>query len=253
MSSIFGGGNDEHQQTTTTSAQPYAAAKPGLDLYYKNLINTYKGGGLQQSPFPGQTVAPTAPETAQSWQMTADRANAGSPLNTAASSFIQSRLDPSYLTSDSPGLQSVIDQSRQGVNAEFSRAGRTFSGAHAGALGSSEGQLRYQDLVRKAGEQQAAAQFAPTLSHEGYFDAQQLAGVGQQRQGALQDQINAQINRYNQLQGMKASELGTFSSLLNGGGPGTSSTTQPVQSQSGNPWLQGIGTAATIASLFANQ
>src|SRR6202008_2034136 len=110
---LFGGSDNNDKQTVTQVNNPYPAAKPGLDLFYKNLINTYKQGGLKQSPFPGQTVAPTSPETAQSWNMIAQRAQQGSPLNTAASSFIQQRLDPSSLTSDSPGLQSVIDQSRQ--------------------------------------------------------------------------------------------------------------------------------------------
>lgn len=250
MSSIFGGGEDGESGTTTTVNNPYPAAKPGLDLFYKNLIDAYKGGQLRQTPFTGQTVAPISPETAQSWQMISDRANAGAPLNAAASELVLSRLAPGYLTSDSPGLQSVIDRARQGVNAEFSRAGRTFSGAHAGGLAASEGQLRYQDLLRKAGEQTAAAQFAPTLEREGYFGAQQLAGVGQQRQAQLQDLINAQINLHNAQQAVPMTELGNFSQLLAGGGPGSTSVTGP-KPPSGNPWAQGLGTALTFASLFA--
>jgi hypothetical protein len=251
MSGLFGGGDDNtKKQTSVTSNSPYPAFKPGLDVLGKDILSTYKAGGLRQNPFPGQTVAGTAPETAQSWNMIAQRAQQGSPLVGMSGDWVKSRLDPNFLNSDTPGFQAVLDRSRQGVNSEFARAGRTFSGAHAGALGSGEGQLRYQDYQSKLGQQAAAAQFAPTLAREDYFDASQLAGVGQQRQGALQDQINAEINRYNALQSGRANELGLLSSLLAGGGPGTSSTTAPVQSNSGNPWLQGIGTAASLASLF---
>jgi hypothetical protein len=250
MGGLFGGGDDTKKQTSTTTGSPYPAAKPGLDLFYKNLTNAYKAGDLRQTPYMGETVAPVAPETSQAWTGIANRASAGSPLNTMSADYVSRVLNPDYLNSDSPGLQSVIDRSRQGVNAEFARAGRTFSGAHAGALGSGEGALRYQDFARKAGEQAGAAQFAPQLAREDYFDLSQLSGVGQQRQANLQDQINAEINRYNQLQAIPMTELGNFSQLLGGGGPGSSSTTQPMQSNSGNPWLQGIGTAASLASLF---
>ncbi len=248
MGGIFGGG-DSKKQTVTNVSQPYPAAKPGMDLFFKDLTNTYKAGGLRQSPYPGQTVAPVSPETAQAWSGIAGRAQAGSPLNAMSADYVSRVLNPDYLTSDSPGLSSVIDRARQGVNAEFARAGRTFSGAYAGALGSSEGQLRYQDFARKAGEQQSAAQFAPTLAREDYFDLGQLQGVGQQRQAQMQDLINADINRFNALQGGRMNELSNFASLLGGGGPGTTSTTQPIQKN--NPWLQGIGSIASLASLFA--
>lgn len=252
MSFIFGGGDDKPKNTTsTTVASPYPAAKPGLDRFYRDLLKSYQGGALFQSPYPGQSVAPPSPETAAAWQGTTSRAMAGSPLNAAAGGYIQRTLDPNYLMSDSPGLASVIDRSRQGVNAEFSRAGRTFSGAHAGALGSSEGQLRYQDFVRKAAEQAGAAGMAPNAAAQDYYDLQQLGGVGRQRQASLQDMINAEIERYNALQGGRANELSRFSQLLAGGGTGSTSTTSPYFPQNNNPWLTGLGTAASIASLFA--
>lgn len=252
MGGIFGGGGDKTKKVTTTNVpSPYPAARPGYDLFYKNLIDAYKAGGLNQAPYPGQTVAGAAPETAQAWQGIASRAASGSPLNAAAGGYIQRLLDPSYLTSDSPGLSSVIDLSRQGVNSQFSQAGRTFSGAHANALASSEGQLRYQDLLRKAQEQQAAAGMAPNLAAQDYYDLNQLGTVGTQRQAQLQDEINAEIERYNLLQAMQGNELGTFSNLLSGGVPFGSTQTQPVVRDRTNPWLAGLGTIASIGSLFA--
>lgn len=249
MSGIFGGGDDNKTQKVVNTSEPYPQAKPLYNEFLKNLQTAYQSGALYQKPFPGQTVAPTSPETAQAWQGTADRAMAGSDLNRAAQSQIMSRLDPNYLLSDSPGLKSIIDNARQGVNAEFSRGGRTFSAAHAGGLGSSEGQLRYQDLLRKAGEQTNAIGMAPQLAREDYFDLQQLGGVGQQREGKLQDLINAEIERFNALQGGQIGELETYRNLFSGLGGGTNTTTQP-KAPSGNPWVQGIGGIASLASLF---
>ncbi len=250
MSGIFGGNEKTKNQTSTTTVNPYPAAKPGLDQFYGDLLKTYQQGGLYQSPYMGDTVAPVSPETAQAWQGTSDRATAGSDLNRASQSQIMARLDPNYLSTQSPELQAIIDQGRQGVNAEFARGGRTFSGAHAGGLAQSSGQLRFQDLLRKSGEQMSAIGMAPGAAREDYYDLQQLGGVGDQRQAQLQDLINAEINRFNALQGGKANELGMFSQLLQGGGPSGSSTTQPVTTNKQNSILGGLSGIAGIASLF---
>lgn len=250
MGGIFGGGDEPKQQTSTTTNNPYPAAKPGMDLFYKDLTNAYKGGALNLKPWMGDSVAPSSPETLAAWQGTADRAQAGSPLIDQSGAYLSRVLDPNYLFSDSPGLSSVLDAARNDVNAQFSMGGRTFSGAHAGSLGGKLGQIRYQDFARKAGEQQAAAGMAPGIARERYFDMQQLGQVGQQREAKLQDLINAEIERFNALQGGTANELGLFQRLLAGGGSGSTSTTQPRPTDNSNPVLQGIGTAAQIASLF---
>lgn len=252
MSGLFGngGGTKTKNVTQSTVPTPYPAAKPGWDEYFKQIQGAFKSGALNLKPWEGQSVAPTSPETAQGWAAIAQRAQDGSPLLGQANQWVSSRLDPSFLTSQSPELQAIIDQSRQGVNAEFSRGGRTFSGAHAGGLAQSEGQLRYQDLLRKAGEAQSAAQFAPQLAQQDYFDAQQLLGVGEQRQAQMQDLINAEIERFNALQGQRPNELSLYADLLGGLGSGGSSTTSPVTTQKSNGLLTGLGTAATLASLF---
>lgn len=250
MSGIFGGGDSGSKtQKVVNTSEPYPQAKPLYNEFLQRLQQTFQKGGLKQSPFPGQTVAPTAPETAQAWQGTTDRALAGSDLNRASQSQIMARLDPNYLTTQSPELQAIIDQARQGVNAEFTRGGRTFSGAHGNALSGSEGELRFSDLLRKSGEQQFAIGAAPVQAREDYYDLQQLGGVGQQREAKLQDLINAEIERFNALQAGKMGELENYRNLFSGLGGGTSTTTQPRPPQA-NPWIQGAGTAATIASLF---
>ena len=238
----------KNQKVVQTSA-PWKPQATRWQQSLADLDKLYNAGALHINPYPGQTVAPASPETQQAWSGTAQRALAGSPLNDASSAYVSRILDPSYLGSDSPGLQSVIDAARQGVNAQYSMAGRTFSGAHAGGLASSEGQLRYQDLLRKAQEQQAAAQFAPTLAQQDYYDLAQLGQVGDQREAYMQDLINADINRYNMLQQAPINELSLYQQLIGGNLGGTTTGTQPKQQQpsTGSQLLQ---TLASLGSAY---
>ena len=128
-------------------------------------------------------------------------------------------------------------------------AGRTFSGAHAGGLASSEGQLRYQDLLRKAQEQQAAAQFAPTLAQQDYYDLAQLGQVGNQREAYMQDLINADINRYNLLQQAPINELSLYQQLIGGNLGSTTTGTQPKQAtpSTGSQLLQTLASLGSAA------
>lgn len=233
---------------TQSSSAPWGPQATRYQTALKDLDKLYKAGGLRVNPYPGQTVAPTSPETQQAWAGTAQRAQAGSPLNQASSSYLLNVLNPNYLMSDSPGLQSVIDQSRQGVNAQFAMGGRTFSGAHAGGLGASEGALRYQDFARKAAEQMGAAQFAPQLAREDYYDLGQLGQVGSQREAAMQDQINADINRYNALQNAPINELALYQQLIGGNLGGQTSATQPVNNGNATAGIVG-GLGQVAASL----
>lgn len=233
-------------QKTQSTTEPWGPQADRYKTALSDLDRLRASGALRINPYPGQTVADTAPETSQAWAGITQRATDGSPLNRMSGDYVSRVLDPNYLTSDSPGLQSVIDQARQGVNAQFSMGGRTFSGQHAGGLASSEGQLRYQDFARKAGEQQAAAQFAPQLAAQDYFDLSQLQGVGTERQGHMQDLINADINRFNTLQSAPSNELALYQQLIGGNLGGTTTGTQPVQT--GNQTAGIVGGLGQVAA-----
>lgn len=240
-------GKDSGQKTqqTTTSTAPWGPQGTRYQTALGDLDRLYKSGALRVNPYPGQTVAPTSPETAQAWTGIANRAQAGSPLNRMSGDYVQRVLDPSYLESGG-GLDPVLSAAANDVNARFSMAGRTFSGAHAGALGEQFGQIRYDDLLRKRAEQQAAAQFAPSLAREDYFDYGQLGQVGSQREAALQDQINADIERFNALQRAPINELALYQQLIGGNLGGTTTQTNPVNT--GNPALGILGGLGQIGA-----
>jgi hypothetical protein len=128
-------------------------------------------------------------------------------------------------------------------------------------LNQSQGQLRYQDLLNKMQQQQAAAQFAPQLAQQDYYDLGMLGQVGSQREAAMQDNINADIDRYNQLQNAPINELALYQQLIGGNLGGTTKGTQPVntgnqtaglvgglgQIAASLPWAQWFGGAGSAA------
>lgn len=244
-----GGGSGN--QTQTTTSQPYGPAKPMINQSLKDAQKLYEGGGLYINPYQGQMVAGSAPATQQGWGAIQERATQGSPLNQASSQYVQSVLDPGFLQQTSPGLGRVMDNAQNRANAQISLAGRQGSGSHSAAIAGAVAPLEYQDYSNKMALQAQMAQFAPQLAQQDYFDANQLLGVGQQQQAQLQDQINAEMERYYATQGAKANELGLYQSLISGNYGGTTSTTGPVQKSGGtNPWLTGIGALAQFGGAY---
>ena len=238
--------------TSTQITSPYSGAKPMVDESLKAAQGLYQGGALYMQPYGGQMVANAAPATLQGWGDITNLATQGSPLNQMSSDYVQRILDPNFLNSQTPGLGGVLDQARNSANAQISLAGRTGSGSHEAAVAGALAPILYQDYGNKMALQSQMAQFAPQLAQQDYFDANQLLNVGQQQQGLLQDQIDAEMQKYYAQQGAKANELGLYQDLISGNYGGTTVMTQPkVKSGSNsNPWLTGLGAAASVASSF---
>lgn len=240
------------KQTVTNTSAPYPGAQPMIDQSLKDAQSLYNSGGLYIKPWEGQMVAGPAPATQQGWQGITDRATQGSPLNQLSSQYVQSVLDPGFLQQTSPGLGRVMDNAANRANAQISLAGRTGSGSHSAAIAGALAPIEYQDYQNKMALQSQMAQFAPQLAQQDYFDSQQLLGVGQQQQAQLQDQINAEMERYYASQGAKANELGLYQNLISGNYGGTTQSTGPVQSTSSgaNPWLTGAGLLAQFGGSY---
>jgi hypothetical protein len=197
---MSGGGGGSKTQTVTQSNTPWSAQVPLWNTSYQRLNNLYKSGGLRINPYPGQTVAPTSPETGQAWDMIANRAQAGSPLTSLSKGYVGDVLGGKYLGQDAPGFAAVLGRARNAVNANYALGGRYGSGAHDAAIAQGLGGVLNDAYQMERGRMDAAAQFAPQLAQQDYFDAQQLAQVGGQREAHLQDLINAEIQRYNAMQ-----------------------------------------------------
>lgn len=233
---MSGSSSKPKSQTVTNSSEPWGPQIPLLTQSFEDAKKLYDQGGLNLQYFPGQTVASAAPETAQSWNQITNLANQGSKGVGAANDYITSILNGQ----STPGMDQAIARARNAVNANYSRAGRYGSGAHDDAVAGAISNAIFNQMSQ-------AAQMAPGLAQARYIDPQMLAGVGAQRQGQAQNEINSAIDRFNFQQNAPANAIGLYQQLGGGNYGGTSYGTSPVQNQSsGNPWLQGAGIAAQL-------
>lgn len=243
---MSGGGGGSKTQTVTQSNAPWSAQVPLWKTSYQRLNDLYKAGALNVSPYPGQTVAPTSPETNQAWTMIVNRAQAGSPLSNLSQGYLSDVLSGKYLGQDAPGFGSILDRTRNAVDAAYSLGGRYGSGAHDAAVAQGLGSVLNDAYQAERGRMDAAAQLAPQLAQQDYFDAQQLAQVGGQKEAHQQDLINAEIQRYNAAQQAPINELALYQNFIGGNIGGTQTTTQPVPSNRTSPWDVGAGVIGSI-------
>ena len=243
---MSGGGGQSKTQKVTQSTSPWSEQVPLWKTSYGRLNDLYKAGNLRINPYPGQTVAPISPETGQAWGMIANRALGGSPLNALSGNYAADVLSGRYLGQDAPGLSSILGRARNAVNATYSLGGRYGSGAHDAAVAQGVGGILNDAYQAERARMDATMQFAPQLAQQDYFDAQQLAQVGSQREANLQNLINAEIQRYNATQQAPINELALYQNFIGGDIGGTQVGTQPVQVNKPNPWQIGAGVIGSL-------
>jgi len=188
--------------TTVQKADPWVGQQPYLKDTFKQAQNNYRDGGPEF--FGGQTYADFSPQTNNALGMMQDRATNGSPLNEGAKSLIGSTMNGDYLNNN-PYLDGMFQQGADkisgNVNAQFSGAGRTGSGAHAGRLAEEQGDL-YNNIyggqyAAERKNQLGAATLAPSLAANDYADMDRLAQVGSTYEGQAQRGINEDMSRFN--------------------------------------------------------
>jgi hypothetical protein len=232
------GGKSKSENTVQTSA-PYGPAQPGINKGLEDAFKLYKSGGLSYDYFPASTVAPTSTETADSWQMISDRARAGSPNLKAAQDY-----DARLLGGDFTALNPIMDTARNNINSNKSLTGRYGSDVHDRAITEGIGTIA-------ANAQSQAVGRAPGLAQADYVDPQMLAGVGAQREGVAQDNLNDMFKRWQFEQEEPANEIQRLFDLSSGNWGGTVYGTQPGQKTPGtNPWMQGASIGAGLLASY---
>ncbi len=189
------------------------------------------GGGTYADQYPGMSS-----NTQQALDLTAQRATAGSPLLQTAQNAVQNFAGGG--ATNNPYLDQMFkrsaDQVRDYTNASFTAGGRGGSTTNQDVLGKNIGDLAAQMYggAYETGQnrQLAAAQMAPGLANQDFFQLQQLLGAGQTEDQYALDKYNAPWQNLQQ-----------YSGAVSGFGGLGGTTKQTVPSQSLLPQLLGAG------------
>jgi hypothetical protein len=179
--------------------------------------------------FPWSTVTPQSQETLGALDLQSQRALYGSPVESAAQNELASTLRGDYLHGG-PGFNRAFEAARNKitpmVQSQFEQAGRFGGGlaqeAETGALGDAFAGLYGQERQR----QLAAQGFAPTISGLDYRNIGALSEVGAQREAFDREKLSAQIARHDFGQNEPFEHMMRQAQIIQGGFPGSTSTTQ---------------------------
>ena len=230
---IFSGGGDQ-----TVESEPWDPQKP----YLKDLFRAGRRGILDRplEYYPGQTVAPFSRPTRYGLNAMMGRALMGNPLNPAAQQSVMDTLGGQYLTGGDyydDILDSVISGVQPGIESGFATAGRTGSALANEAVGRGVSRGMSPFLNAERGRMMQAAQMAPMLAREDYYDMDRLLGVGQTYENKYRERIQDAMNRWNFAQDEPYQRISRYGQTI--GAP--ISGTQTTAGAGGNPLMQLLG------------
>ena len=263
---MSGGGGDTK---TTQNTAPWAGQQPYLAQIFQRAAEEYNTGPLEY--FPGETVAPFAPETVEAQGALADYARGGATnLAQGAAGANQFALGPVLDVGNNPYVRGAAEASINPViDALVEQA---LPAVRTGALeargyGGSRQQLAEANAIRDSVRammdrtaglyERAYGEGLDTFSHglsvapqtirAGAIPSEMLDTVGQQKRDYDQAVIQSEINRHNFEEQKEWARLGQYLSLIMGNYGGTTEATG--KAPGGNTLSQALGGAATGAGL----
>jgi len=242
----------ESAQSTTQTVAPPKFLQPYLKDAARDASDIYHGAAPQY--YSGQTYADFSPQTIQALNLQQQRALGGSDVNRAAQNNIQSTLNGDYLYGG-PGFNAAFDAAARKINpmvdSNFARAGRSGSGLADVAKTQALSDAFASQYGQERNNQMQAAQLAPGLANQDYYDYQQLANVGGAYEGQNQKGIDENINRFNFYQNQPSDRLNQYIQMLQGAYPGSTSTsTQPMYQNRAAGALGGALAGAKLGSVI---
>lgn len=177
---LWGGGHQQSQSTSSgqstgltygssfgeNQAGPWAAQQPYLQGLFSQAQNLYQN----QSPY-----------VQQYQNALAQRAQSGSPLNTAAGQGLQETIQGAYMPGGSKYQDistALLNQIRPSIDSMFA-GGRYGSGLHKQGLGSALSDKLIANMGQERQNMLSAMQMAPGQAAQDYMDIAQLGQAGQ--------------------------------------------------------------------------
>lgn len=273
---LYGGGGKgggKSKQTQTQTMEPWSAQQPYLQELMRGAQREFRTGGPEV--YQGQRVGDFNPITLDAVSQMQNRATQGSDLNRAGSDLALQTVRGDFLNSN-PHLDTMYDNAAGAVtrnyrdaiaptlDSTFSRAGRFGSGAHQTAHGQAQEQLMGglnrlsgdiygNNYAMERGMQQQAIPMANIMAETDYNDMNRLMGVGQMFEGKDQQQIMAEMAKFNEEQNRQYNNLSQYQGLIGGSYGSSAETREPGGSTLGNViggGMTGAGIASSAAKAF---
>ena len=241
------------------SQQQQTGPPAWMQPYYTYALN--RGQNLANSPgpqyYPGQQVAPL-----QSLQNQGLQSIAGAAQNNGAT---QSALNANQLETSgallSPNANPFLgamfntagNQIQNRLASEFAGAGSNITNSapvQNDQLSQLATQMYGQNYQAGLNAMTGAQALEPGLAQAQYMPGQMLLGAGQTQQDQLQNQINAEMQKYNYQQTLPYNQLSWYSSLLGQNASPFSSSTATMHNNQGLTALGGAASGAAMGSML---
>ena len=257
----MGKGGGGSSSTTVQKADPWIGLQPSLTNLYNSANQWYNSAAPEY--YSGSTLSPLSDATTGAQGAGINRAWFGNSGMRLGQGELNKTIGGGYLNSN-PYLNSMFDAASSGVGRQFSQnvlpgvasmfsgAGRTGSGAMAGAvdnatraygdtLGNMGANIYGGAYESERGRQMQAMGMAPAYAANDYTDIANLANIGQAQDTRSQDLLNADIQRFQFGQNRPLSKLQDFNALLNGGMAMNGTTSSQQAQRSSSPLAGAIG------------
>ena len=257
---------------TVVSNNPPAFQQPYIERGFEAAQRLFE---TPRTFYEGSTVVPFSTQTQAGLDAMQTRAEAGSPLVTAAQDLTAATMRGDYLSPDSnPYLKSAMDAATRpmteaftqdvmpSIDAAFSSGGRYGSGLQANqqarasenylqALGDVGSKMAYSNYADERKRQVDAATTAPGMAELDYLDPSRLIDIGAAYEGMAGRELQEDIDRHRFAEDEARIRLGEYLPAVTGGSWATSTADQPIYSDDVSRYLgYGAAGAGIAGSLF---
>jgi hypothetical protein len=257
MMAIWGG--VPNNQTVTNTSGPASYVQPYINQALQGAQGIYNQGPQQY--YGGPTVVPFSNETNSALDAITSRAQAGSPINGAASNYatgvLNNPVTSQFGAATNPHLDAMFQQAANpvinNIQSNFAGAGRNIgagkpvaeidlshlaTGIYGGAYEGERNRM-LSDLSNQRGIQASVLGMAPDVHNLGYADQDRLLGVGGLREDLTGRQYEDQAARFDFSQNAPGVALDQYLARIQGAPGSTSSSTSPIYRNQGAGALGG--------------